>query len=75
MALENLNNYYMYYNIVPCTSDGTEITGYCLTASGGYTGATGGNVMYLKAGSYFKVKSWSAMTSDNNILVTPLFGG
>lgn len=69
------NNYYMYYNIVPCDSNGTEITGYCLTSSGGYTGATSGNSMLLKAGSYFKVKSWSAMTNDNSILITPLFGG
>ena len=68
------NDYYMYYNIVPCNSDGTEITGYCLTGSGGYTGATSGGTMLLKAGSYFKVKSWSAM-KNNNLIITPLFGG
>jgi hypothetical protein len=68
------NDYNMYYNIVPCNSDGTETTGYCLTGSGGYTGAASGNSMMLKAGSYFKVKSWSAM-KNNDIIITPLFGG
>lgn len=68
------NDYWMYYNIVPCNSDGTEITGYCLTGSGGYQGAVSGNSMILKAGSYFKIKSWDKMTA-NNLIITPLFGG
>lgn len=70
----SLNNSRMYYSIVPCLADGTELCGYVLSGSGGYEGSITGGSLRIKAGGYFKIKNWDNMR-DSYVVIFPLVGG